>query len=167
MTTNGTASDPRGPESAGVSAVLALVLSTVSFFALAIFGLGALSVLTDADIISVPGLGPAPGVIGMAGAVAAFAGVEGMAVRIARPLYRSVWVTALATALVHLVVVAVCALIAAGDAVTALVVAGDLVRGGASAVILLAAAVAGWGGIALRRTRAQHPRWPWEGDQGE
>jgi hypothetical protein len=125
------------------------------------------SFATDADIIAVPDLGQGPGVIGMAAAVAAFAGVQWAAVRIARPLYRSAWVTALTTALAHLVVVAVSALIIAGDPVTALAVAGDLVTRGASLVVLLAAAIAAWGGIALRRTRAQHPRWPWERDDDE
>ena len=141
------------------------MLSTVSFFALAIVGLGALSFATDADIITVPGLGQGPGIVGMAVGVAVFAGVEWAAVRIARSLYRSVWVTALATALSHLVAVALCALVVAGDPVTALAVAGDLVTGGASAVVLLAAAVAAWGGVALRRTRAQHPTWPWEEEE--
>ena len=60
------------------------MLSTVSFFALAIVGLGAVSFAMDADIIGVPGLGQGPGVIGMATAVAVFAGVEWAAVRIAR-----------------------------------------------------------------------------------
>jgi hypothetical protein len=165
VTTNGTASHPRGPEPAGVSAVLAVTLATISFFAMVIAGLGALSVATDADIISVRGLGQAPGAIGMLAAVVAFGLIEYAAVRIARPLYRSVWITAFATALVHLVVVALGALIAAGDAVAALAVAGDLVQGGASAVILAAAAIAGWGGVALRRTKAKHPTWPWEDDE--
>ena len=49
--------NPRGPASPGVSVILALVLATISFFALAVFGLGALSVATDRDIIAVPGLG--------------------------------------------------------------------------------------------------------------
>ena len=32
------------------------------------------------------------------------------------------------------------------------------------ALVLIAASalIAAWGGIALRRTRAQHPQWPWE-----
>jgi len=140
------------------------VLSTISFFALAIVGLGAVSFAVDADIIGVPGLGQGPGVIGMATAVAVFAGVEWAAVRLARPVYRSVWVTSLTTALAHLLVVAIGVLIATGDPVKALAAAGDLVTGGASLVILLAAAIAAWGGVALRRTRAQHPTWPWERD---
>ncbi|WP_243229779.1 hypothetical protein [Microbacterium sp. CIAB417] len=165
MTTDASTPNPRGPEPAGVSAVLALVLSTISFFALAIVGLGALSFATDTDVIAVPDLGPAPGAIGMAAAVAAFAGVEWLAVRISRPVYRSVWVTALATVLVHLMVVSAGVLLAAGDVVVALAVAGGLVTTGPSLVILAAASVAAWGGVALRRTRAQHPTWPWEHDE--
>jgi len=33
--------------------------------------------------------------------------------------------------------------------------------------VLAAAAVAGWAGVALRRTRASRPRWPWEGDESD
>lgn len=156
--------NPRGPESAGVSAVLALVLSSVGFFALAVFGLGALSVATDTDIISVPGLGPVPGAAGMAAAVAAFALALGGALRRQHPSFLSVPTTALATALAHLVVVWFGVVIASGELVTATAVAGQFVRGGASAVLLVAAAIAGWSGIALRRTRAGRPRWPWEQD---
>ena len=31
----------------------------------------------------------------------------------------------------------------------------------------LGAFIASWGGIALRRTRARHPRWPWEEHDAE
>ena len=40
--------------------------------------------------------------------------------------------------------------------------AGQLVLGGSSAVIVGAALIAAWGAIALRRTGARAPRWPWE-----
>jgi len=69
---------------------------------------------------------------------------------------------AIVTGLVHLAAVWVAVLLGTSDLILATAVAGDLVRGGASVVLLLAAAVASWSGIALRRTRAQHPRWPWE-----
>jgi hypothetical protein len=155
-------SDPRGPAPTGVSAVLATVLTTIGFFALAVFGLGALSIATDADIISVPGLGQGPGVIGMIVALAVYAGILWLAVRITRPRFRSVWTIALATALAHLVAVGITALIDGGDVVTGLAVMGGLVTGGASIVILAAAAIAGWAGVALRRTKSDRPRWPWE-----
>lgn len=159
--------DPREPEPAGVSAALALVFATISFFALTILGLGALSVATDADIIMVPGLGQAPGVTGMITAVAVFAASCAGALRPRHPSFVSVLVIALASALAHLVAVWLTVLVSSGDVVVSTVVAGDLVRGGASLVLLTAGAVAGWGAVALRRTRAQHPRWPWERDESD
>lgn len=139
-------------------------MATVGFFALAVFGLGVLSIVTDADIISVSGLGQAPGVIGMVVAIAVFAGILWAAVRIAHPRFRAVWSIAIAASLAHLFAVGVTALVVAGDVVAALAAIGDLVTGGASLIILAAAAIAGWSGVALRRTRASRPRWPWEGD---
>ncbi|MCI1019174.1 hypothetical protein HWD99_11095 [Microbacterium sp. C5A9] len=159
--------NPRGPESAGVSAVLALVLATVGFFALAVFGLGALTVATDTDIIAVPGLGQLPGAAGMLVAVLAFALGLWMALRRAHPSFLSVPGIGVGVGLAHLVAVWVGVVLATGDLVIATAVTGDLVRGGASLVLLLAAAVAAWGGIALRRTRASHPQWPWEKDEDE
>ncbi len=143
------------------------MLATISFFALAIFGLGALSVATDTDIISVPGLGQIPGAAGMLAALAGFALMLWSSVRRPHPSFLAVPVAALVTALAHLLAVWSGVLLGTGDLIVSTVVAGDLVRGGASAVLLLVAAVAAWGGIALRRTRAQHPRWPWEGDEEE
>lgn len=159
--------DPRGPGSPGVSVALAVVLATVGFFALAIFGLGAVSIATDADIIAVPGLGQGPGIIGMVVAVVVFAALLWGTVRRAGPSFTATIAISLATALGHLVAVWVAALAATGSLVIATAVAGDLVRGGASAVLLVAAAIGAWAGIALRRTRARRPRWPWEGDEDE
>ncbi|KJL20597.1 hypothetical protein RN51_02816 [Microbacterium oxydans] len=144
-----------------------MVLSTIGFFALAVFGLGALSVATDTDIIAVPNLGQVPGVAGMIAAVASFALVLWSTLRRSQPSYAATIAIALTAGLAHLIVVWIAVLIGDGNLVLATAVAGDLVRGGASAVIVLAALIAGWGGIALRRTRAEHPRWPWERDDEE
>lgn len=159
--------NPRGPESAGVSAVLALVLATVAFFALAVFGLGVLTVATDTDIIAVEGLGQLPGAVGMLVAVLAFALGLWIALRRARPSFLSVPGIAVGVGLAHLVAVWIGVLFGTGDLVVATAVAGDLVRGGTSLVLLLVAAAAAWSGIALRRTRASHPRWPWENEDDE
>lgn len=144
-----------------------MVLSTIGFFALAVFGLGALSVATNTDIIAVPNLGQVPGVAGMIAAVASFALVLWSTLRRSQPSYAATIAIALTAGLAHLIVVWIAVLIGDGNLVLATAVAGDLVRGGASAVIVLAALIAGWGGIALRRTRAEHPRWPWERDEEE
>ena len=143
-----------------------MVLATISYFALAVFGLGALSAATDTDIIAVPGLGQAPGVIGMVVAVAVFGLMLWSTLRRSRPSYVATVAIALLAALAHLVVVWFALLLGPGI-VIATAVAGELVRGGASAVLLAAGLIAGWGGIALRRTRAEHPRWPWERDEEE
>lgn len=164
MTTDGSSRDPRSPGPAGVSPVLAAALTTIGFFALAVFGLGALSVATDADIIAVPGLGQAPGVVGMIIAIVVYGGILWLAVRISHPRFRSVWTIAIASALAHLLAAGLAALVESGEFITALSVMGGLITGGASIIILAAAAVAGWAGVALRRTRASRPRWPWERD---
>lgn len=144
-----------------------MVLATISFFALAVFGLGALSVATDTDIISTPDLGQAPGVVGMLAAVVAFAVLLGVTLRTRRPSFVATITIALVAVLAHLAVVWFAVLLGTSDIVIATAVAGDLVRGGVSAVLLVAALIAAWGGIALRRTRAEHPRWPWERDEDE
>ncbi len=129
------------------------------------FGLGALSVATDTDIIAVPDLGQAPGVVGMLAAVVAFGLMLWSTLRRQRPSYVATIAIALVAALLHLAAVWLTVLIGDGNVVLATAVAGDLVRGGASAVILVAGLIAAWGGIALRRTRAEHPRWPWEREE--
>ena len=139
----------------------------MSFFALVVFGLGAMSVAIDSDVITVPGLGQSPGVVGMLTAIVVFATTLGGALRRRHPTFLSAPVTALTTALLHLVGVWFAVLVSTGDLVIATAVVGGLVQGGPSLVILVAAAIAAWGGIALRRTRAEHPRWPWERDEDE
>ena len=130
-------------------------------------GLGAVSVLTDADIIAVPGLGPVPGVTGMLAAVVAFALMLWSTLRRQHPSFVATIAIALVAALAHLAGVWAAVLIGVGNVIIATAVADDLVRGGGSAVLLLAAAIGAWGGIAVRRTRAARPRWPWEGDEDE
>lgn len=143
------------------------MLAVIGFFALAVFGLGTLSIATDTDIIAVPGLGQGPGVWGMLAALLAFALTLGATLRRRHPSFPSAPVVALATALAHLAGVWLGVLVANGDLVIATSVVGGLVSGGASLVLLAAAAIAAWSGIALRRTRAEHPRWPWERDDDE
>lgn len=156
--------DPRSPAPVGVSAVLATVMTAIGFFSLALFGLGALSVITDSDVISVPGTGQAPGIVGMILAIAAFAGALWLAVRGAHPRFRSVWTIAISTALVHLLGVGATAVVVVGEVVTPLAVMSELVTDGATLVVLVAAAAAAGAGVALRRARRSRPKWPWESE---
>ncbi|WP_300268482.1 hypothetical protein [Microbacterium sp.] len=139
-------------------------MTAVGFFAFATLGLGILSFATDADIIGVPGLGQAPGVIGMIVAVVTFAGILSQAVRIRYPRFRSVWAISIMTAIAHLLAVGIVAMFTSGEFVTGMSVMGGLITGGSSLVMLVVAAIAAWVGVALRRTRAARPRWPWEKD---
>ena len=54
--------DPRP----GVTAPVALAFGTIGFFALLIAGFGMLSLLTGAEVVAVPGLGPLPGAFAVA-----------------------------------------------------------------------------------------------------
>lgn len=159
--------DPREPRPAGVRPVLAWVIGVVSFFALSILGLGMLSLLAEQDIISVPQLGQLPGVVGMGLAVVVFALALRAVLAEARPSFVSSVFLALAAALAHLGGVWGTAVSEGTGGVRATAAAGQLVLGGASAVVVVAALVAAWVAIALRRTAARAPRWPWEKDGDE
>ncbi len=154
-----------------VRPVVALALASISFIALLIFGFGMLSLALNADVIAAPGLGPVPGVIGVVLALGAFAATLWSVLRHAGPerslsSLGAIW-TALATASAYVVAIWVGVFFAAADLAVATAAAGRLVTTGFAAVVLGAAAVAAWGGIALVRTRAQRPRWPWEDEFDE
>ncbi|MFD6700630.1 MULTISPECIES: hypothetical protein [unclassified Microbacterium] len=143
------------------------MIGVISFFALAIMGLGMLSLLTEHDLIAVPRLGQLPGIVGMVLAVVVFAlSLRGVLAN-PHPSFVATVFLALGAALVHLGGVWGAAVAEGAGAVDATAAAGQLVLGGASAVIVVAALIAAWVAIALRRTEARAPRWPWEKDDDE
>lgn len=157
-----TGSAPRG---GSVSPALALVLTTVGFFAVAIAALGVMSLLTATDVITVTGLGPIPGALGMAAAGAGFAASLGPLLRPPRPSYWAAAIAAAAAYLAYVLVTVVAAAVVAGDVAVALAVGEDVAVGWPGLVIVASAAAAGWAAVALTRTRASRPRWPWERDE--
>lgn len=143
---------------------MALALTTVGFFTLAIAGLGLVSLATDADVLAVPGLGQIPGATGLVAAGAAYAASVWRMLRIARPRYSgAVWVTLIGY-LVYGAATGFAALVVTGRAATAFAVTGALLVGWPGLVVAASAAVAAWSAVALVRTRASRPRWPWERD---
>lgn len=164
MTTIG---DLRGNPPPGVSAFLALVIGFVSFAALNILGLGMLTFFRNVDILDVPGLDWWPGIIGMIAAIFAFAWMLWPSLAREQPSFLSVIPVALISAVAHVVVVGVCALLSGVGMASAVTAIGQLVAGGSSAIVFAAALVAAWIAIALRRTRVRTPRWPWERDDTE
>ncbi|MFG6402765.1 hypothetical protein [Microbacterium sp. P04] len=143
---------------------LAVVFATVTFFALAIAGLGFTSLFLDADVIAVEGLGQAPGIVGMIGAGLVFAASLLLAVRTQHPSFWSAPITALATVLAYAAGVLFGGALSGADLAASAVAAGTAMVGWVGIVLFLAALVSAAGGVALVRSRGGTPRWRWERD---
>jgi len=150
------------PQPGPVRPVVALVFATAGFVALMIFGLGMTSLLLDADVIAVSGLGQVPGIVGTIAATGAFALTLWDALRRQHPSFRGGAVTMLATALAYPAGIWFGALLVDAALATASSAAGGVLFSWFEVAIAAAAFVCAWAGIALTRTRASRPRWPWE-----
>lgn len=153
--------------SGGMRPGLATAFAVVGFGALAICGLGILSLATGQDVVAVRGLGPVPGAAGFACAVIAVAAVLGSTLRAARPSYAIAALTGVVSLLGYLVGLVGSALLAGVDAARALAAAGGFAVSWFGVLLVIAAAIAGWSAVALVRTRATPPRWAWERDEDE
>jgi hypothetical protein len=155
-------------ERAGVSPTLAAFLSTGGFGALAICGLGFASLLTDTDVVATRGLGNLAGVVGFCLAVLV---LNLLLLRFLAQRHPSYWTAAWAAGAVFLaypVGLALGAVFTGVDPARAVAAAGGFALSWFAVVLAGAAAVAGWVAVALVRTRARRPEWPWErGDEDE
>jgi hypothetical protein len=149
-----------------VRPLTALAFATAAFVALLIFGLGMVSLAIGEDVIATPGLGQTPGILATVLATVAFAVALWAALRRDRPSFWGAAWTTLATFLAYLAGVFVGAA-AAGDLAVAAAVTGRIATTWFGVAIAGAALVSAWGGIALVRTRAGRPRWPWEDEFDE
>ncbi|MFE5407359.1 hypothetical protein [Microbacterium sp. NPDC056569] len=192
MAADGADAPSQGP----VRPPVALVFATMGFVALLIFGLGMTSLATSQDVIATPGLGQVPGITGVVCATLAFAGGLWAAIaRAGRrtdveppgagapqaasaagspagggaqhpSFWGAAWTTA-ATFLAYLGGVWFGALFTGTDLGVATAVVGRLATTWFGVVVAGAAFVSAWAGIALVRTRARRPRWPWEDEFDE
>ncbi|WES62930.1 hypothetical protein P0L94_10745 [Microbacter sp. GSS18] len=154
-----------GGAGGSVPPVQALAFASVAFVALLIAGLGLTSLALDADVIAEPGLGPVPGVAATATGTAAFALVLWLGVRGPARTYRtSLWCAAAAYA-GYVAGVWLGALLAGAGPGAAFGAAGGVAVSWFGLVVAGVGLVCGWGGVALARTRAERPRWPWEDDE--
>ncbi len=126
-----------------------------------------LSLVTDRDVIATPGLPPVPGPLAFGAAAVAFAGALWPALRADRPRYTDVILVAFASALVHLGALWIFALLFGVDIAIATAAVAETATSWTVVVVAGAAAVAGWAAIAVRRTEAHRPKWPWERDEDE
>lgn len=158
--TPGGAGEGRG----GVSPPVATAFAAVGFFALLIAGFGVLSLLTGAEVLPVSGLGQLPGVGGAMGAVIAFAAMTWLAVRAARPRYRGALSVAVASFLGYLVGILFGGVLSGTDAARLAAAIGGFATSWFAMVLASAALLSGGAAVALVRTSADRPRWPWERD---
>jgi hypothetical protein len=160
----------RGPAQSGggpVRPVTALGFATAAFVALLIFGLGMTSLFLGEDVVATPGLGQIPGVVATTLAAGVFA--AGLWAAIRRPpasYWGSAWTTA-ATFLAYVGGLWFSAVATGADLAVAAAVAGRIATTWFGLIVAIAAFVSSWGGIALVRTRASRPRWPWEDEFDE
>jgi len=156
------------PASSGpVRPVAALAYTAAGYVALVIAGFGVTSLLTDAEVIAVPGLGAMPGAAGVAASTVAFVVATWFAVRAERPSYGAVAAVVPAVFLSHLAGVWVGALLSGTDPARATAAVGAFATSAFAMVLVASAFVCGWAAVALVRTRASRPRWPWERDDEE
>jgi len=157
----------RPPEHGHVRPLVALGLVTAAFGALVICALGVTSLVLDQDVIAVPGLGQVPGWIGMIFSIAAFALVVWLTISRPRPSYGGAAVAAVVTVLAYPLGVWFGAVAGGADLAAATGAAGGILTSWFGLVIALAAFVCAWAGVALVRTNARRPRWPWEDPDDE
>lgn len=140
-------------------------LASIGYLALLVAGLGFASLLTDSDVIETQGVGLIPAYVAAAVAIVAFALLVRSTVARDRPSYVSVVSIAVGAALAHLATLALTAVIDSGDIGVAIGVVGEVLIGWVTPVIALTAAMTAWAAVAMRRTRADRPRWPWEDEE--
>ncbi|WP_156758989.1 hypothetical protein [Microbacterium karelineae] len=139
-----------------------VAFASVGYLALLVAGLGVASLATDSDVISTRGVGIVPAYVAAGAAIAAFALLVRGAIAAERPSYFAALGTAIGSAAAHLVVIAFGALFETGDLGIVLGVTREVLIGWVAPVVAGAALVAAWAAIAVRRTGAERPRWPWE-----
>lgn len=184
------------PEGGSVRPLTALAFATIGFVALVIFALGMTSLATGEDVIATPGLGQIPGASGVVLATLAFAGGLWAAIGRAggadaavptatdgagdaatrrsasgvEPRHPSYWGAAWTTAATFAAYIGgvwIAALLTGAELGVATGVAARLATSWFGLAVAVAAFVCAWSGIALVRTRAQRPRWPWEDEFDE
>ncbi|MFN3949932.1 hypothetical protein [Microbacterium sp.] len=152
------------PRPAGVTPPVAVVFASVTFVALSIGALGVASLLLNADVIPVGGLGAVPGVIGRLGALASFAGVLLWGLRADPPGYLTAVPCAIAAYVGELTGIVIGAVVSGADPTRGVAAAGGVALGFAGPVVAGAGLVAGLFGVLLVRARTNGPRWHWERD---
>ncbi|MCT9001801.1 hypothetical protein [Microbacterium memoriense] len=156
--------DAPGP---GVSPPVAVAFAVVGFFALVIAGFGVTTLVTETDVIAGPGHGQIPGIVGVAAATLAFAALLWTGIRRVPPSYGVSFTVAVGVVVACVLGILVGTLIEGSEVAAAVATAGAFAVSWFALVLALAGFAAAWAGVALVRTHASRPRWPWERDDDE
>lgn len=146
------------PRPAGATPPVAVVFAAVSFVALSIAALGVVSLVLDADVIPVRGLGAIPGVSGQVVALSIFAGMLWWGLRADPPGYLTAVPCAIGAYVGELVGIVVGSAVTGADPARALAAAGSVALGFPGAVVAAAGLVAGAFGVLLVRGGPSGPR---------
>lgn len=122
------------------------------------------SLIVDADVIPVRGLGAIPGVVGQLLALGAFAATLRWGLRADPPGYLIAVPCAISAYLGEVLGIVVGALVSGADPARGVAAAGSVALGFPGPVVAVAALLAALFGILLVRARTNGPRWRWEDD---
>jgi hypothetical protein len=156
-------SQPDAPRTPPVRPAVAIALTLAGFFALMIAAFGMVSLLADVEVVPVAGVGQAPGIVGVVVACAVYAAGAALVLRPGNPAYTGALFIAVAVWLCYSLGAGIVGAVTSEDVAVGLALMARLLTGWQGAVVALGAAVAAWCAIALVRTHAGRPRWPWEG----
>ena len=149
---------------AQVPAPALVAFASVGYLALLVSGLGFGSLIIDDDVITTAGVSTLAAYVAAGISILAFAGFLLGPLRRDRPSFWFAASTALGATAVHALTLGVAVLVSNGDLGVVGGVLSEVLVGWVSPLILVAALVASWAAIAVRRTAAHRPRWPWEDD---
>ena len=153
---------PSGPRRGGLLRVL---MGTARFIALLIFGTGMASLLTETDVITAPGFGQLPGVVGVVVATIAFIATIAPPVLRGNPRYSAAFWAAIACYLAYLAGIFVAATLGGADPALAASVVARLATFWYGPIVALSAAIAAVGVLSITQAREhgiRGARWPWE-----
>lgn len=151
---------------ARVSPPVAAAFAVIGFFAVLVAGFGLTALAIETDVVPA-GHGQLPGILGTALATLGVAGALWSGLNRSRVSYGVSITTTVAAVVGFLLGLVVGALLEGSGGPTAVSLAGTFALSWFALVLAAAAFVAGWVAVALVRTRARAPRWPWERDEEE
>lgn len=142
-----------------------LAFALAAFFALIVFALGMLSLLTGDAVIAEPGLGQLPGIAGTLAALVGFAAVTAPALRGGWTGFGQAVGAGIAAGAAYCAGVLTGCLVVGVDPLRAAGIAGGLLVSWVAPAIAVAGALTGVGVAALVRAGPGGARWPWEKDE--